>query len=128
MARGHYPEAVGREEEWLAQRLSLLANPGQRHEQKLADGRWILIEERKTADGGTIGLRVDITELKQALATADTALKELEQTRTFLDTILESMPAILFVTDYATGRFVSLNRVADVLRPKLDALVEEVEH
>jgi diguanylate cyclase (GGDEF)-like protein/PAS domain S-box-containing protein len=62
--RGDYPEAIGREEEWLEQRLSLLDNPGERHEQLLADGRCIMIEERKTADGGTIGLRVDITEMK----------------------------------------------------------------
>ena len=31
----------------------------------LADGRCILIEERLTEDGGVIGLRVDITEMKQ---------------------------------------------------------------
>src|SRR4051812_14180508 len=37
VARGNYPEAIGREEEWLADRLSLLANPGVRHEQRLAD-------------------------------------------------------------------------------------------
>jgi diguanylate cyclase (GGDEF)-like protein/PAS domain S-box-containing protein len=65
VARGDYPEAIGREEEWLAERLERLANPGQRHEQWLSDGRCIMIEERKTADGGTIGLRVDITEMKQ---------------------------------------------------------------
>ena len=62
--RGDYPEAVGCEEQWLEQRLSLLDKPGERHEQLLADGRCIMIEERKTADGGTIGLRVDITEMK----------------------------------------------------------------
>jgi diguanylate cyclase (GGDEF)-like protein/PAS domain S-box-containing protein len=63
--RGDYPEAIGREEEWLAARLSLLDNPGVRHEQRLSDGRCIMVEERKTATGGTIGLRVDITEMKQ---------------------------------------------------------------
>ena len=47
------------------QRLSLLANPRGRHEQHLADGRWIMIEERRTSDGGVIGLRVDITEMKR---------------------------------------------------------------
>ncbi|HTC97699.1 MAG TPA: EAL domain-containing protein [Bradyrhizobium sp.] len=65
VARGDYPEAVGREEEWIAERLEKLTQPGERHEQKLADGRVILIEERKTEDGGVVGLRVDITELKQ---------------------------------------------------------------
>ena len=62
--RGDYPEAVGREEEWIAQRLAQIDNPLGRHEQMLADGRCIMIEERKTADGGTIGLRVDISEMK----------------------------------------------------------------
>ncbi|MBR1155109.1 bifunctional diguanylate cyclase/phosphodiesterase [Bradyrhizobium sp. JYMT SZCCT0428] len=63
--RGDYPEAIGREEEWLAERLTRLYQPGDRHEQTLADGRVILIDERLTEDGGVIGLRVDITELKQ---------------------------------------------------------------
>jgi diguanylate cyclase (GGDEF)-like protein/PAS domain S-box-containing protein len=63
--RGDYPEAIGREEEWIAERLRKLYQPGERHEQTLADGRCVLIEERLTEDGGIIGLRVDITELKQ---------------------------------------------------------------
>ncbi|MBU6265982.1 MAG: EAL domain-containing protein [Sphingomonadales bacterium] len=65
VARGDYPEAAGREAEWLAERLARLDNPGAPHEQRLANGRRILIEERKTADGGTIGLRVDITEMRE---------------------------------------------------------------
>ena len=65
VARGDYPDAIGREEEWIAERLAKLHQPGERHEQVLADGRCILIEERLTEDGGLIGLRVDITELKQ---------------------------------------------------------------
>ena len=63
--RGDYPEAIGREEEWIAERLKKLYQPGERHEQILSDGRCILIEERLTEDGGIIGLRIDITELKQ---------------------------------------------------------------
>ncbi|MBR1208398.1 MULTISPECIES: bifunctional diguanylate cyclase/phosphodiesterase [unclassified Bradyrhizobium] len=65
VARGDYPEAAGREEEWIAERLEKMYQPGERHEQVLADGRVVLIEERLTADGGIVGLRVDITELKQ---------------------------------------------------------------
>jgi diguanylate cyclase (GGDEF)-like protein/PAS domain S-box-containing protein len=65
VARGDYPEAIGREEAWLAERLQKLYTPNSRHEQTLSDGRCVLIEERHTRDGGIIGLRVDITELKQ---------------------------------------------------------------
>ena len=63
--RGDYPEAVGREEEWIAERLARLYQPGKRYEQKLADGRVVLIDDRLTEDGGIIGLRIDITELKE---------------------------------------------------------------
>jgi len=70
VARGDYPEAVGREEAWLADRMAKLKAPHSRHEQTLSDGRCVLIEERQTRDGGVIGLRVDITELKRREASS----------------------------------------------------------
>ena len=65
VARGDYPEAIGHEEAWIAERVAKLFNPSKAHEQTLTDGRCIMIEERRTSDGGIIGLRVDITEIKQ---------------------------------------------------------------
>ena len=62
--RGEYPEAAGREAAWLDERMERMRNPKGKIEQKLADGRWILIDERRTSDGGFIGLRVDITDIK----------------------------------------------------------------
>ena len=79
VARGDYPEAIGREAEWIAERLGLMASPGRRHEQRLSDGRWILIEERRTADGGLIGVRIDITELKEQAERLRQALQAAEQ-------------------------------------------------
>ena len=71
--RGDYPDAIGHEEAWLADRVAKLTTAtGQRHEQRLADGRWLMIEERRTSDGGVIGLRVDITELKAPVGGAGT--------------------------------------------------------
>ena len=77
--RGDYPAAVGREEAWLAERLDQLQNPtGERHEQQIRDGRWVMIEERRTTDGGVIGLRVDITELKTQAVALQQALTRAE--------------------------------------------------
>ncbi|MDP3174034.1 MAG: response regulator [Phenylobacterium sp.] len=77
--RGDYPDAIGREAEWLAERLAKLQNPtGARHEQRVADGRWLMIEERRTSDGGVIGLRVDITELKEQAEALEHALAHAE--------------------------------------------------
>ena len=78
VARGDYPEAIGREEQWLADRMAMLDNPGERHEQQLADGRWVMIEERRTSEGGTIGLRVDITEMKEQATALTMALHRAE--------------------------------------------------
>ena len=78
VGRGDYPQAIGREEAWMAQRLAALDNPDQSHEQLLANGRWIRIEERKTADGGNIGLRVDITDLKRQSEQLASALERAE--------------------------------------------------
>lgn len=36
------------------------------HEHQLADGRWVRILNRKTPDGGRVGMRIDITDLKRA--------------------------------------------------------------
>jgi signal transduction histidine kinase/ActR/RegA family two-component response regulator len=74
--RGDYPAAIGREEAWLAERLALLENPtAERHEQQILDGRWVMIEERRTADGGVVGLRVDITAMKAQAKALEDALE-----------------------------------------------------
>jgi signal transduction histidine kinase len=73
VARGDYPDAAGCEEAWLAEREEQLTQAQARHEQRISDGRWLLIEDRRLPDGGLLGLRVDITEMKQqafALAAA----------------------------------------------------------
>ena len=83
VARGDYPEASGREDAWLSERLAKLENPtGERLEQQLSDGRWLMVEDRRTADGGVIGLRVDITEMKlQAEKLAEALQREAAASR-----------------------------------------------
>ncbi len=77
--RGDYPDAIGREEEWLAERVAkLLTATGERHEQRTANGRWLMIEERRTSDGGVIGLRVDITDMKRQAEALEQALAHAE--------------------------------------------------
>jgi diguanylate cyclase (GGDEF)-like protein/PAS domain S-box-containing protein len=60
-----YPEAFGREDEWLSDRLARHRQPQSSHEQHLPGDRWVRVEERRTSDGGSIGVRIDITDLKR---------------------------------------------------------------
>ena len=73
--RGEFAEAIGREEQWIAERLRRHADPREPIEQRLADGRWLQIEERRTGNGEIVGLRTDITHLK----TLEQALKQNEE-------------------------------------------------
>ena len=66
VARGQVPEAVGREEQWLAERIRSHLSDESTSEQQLADGRWILVSERRTSEGGVVGIRTDITARKRA--------------------------------------------------------------
>ena len=70
LSRGQYPDAIGREEEWLAERMARHALPRYSHEQHLAGDRWVRVEERRTADEGSIGVRIDITNLKRRKASS----------------------------------------------------------
>jgi signal transduction histidine kinase/DNA-binding response OmpR family regulator len=71
--RGQYPDALGREDEWLAERLAAHRQGNQQLIQKLDDGRWLRIVERKTTDNHTVGFRVDVTELQHAREAAEAA-------------------------------------------------------
>lgn len=62
--RGQYPDAVGREEAWIAERLEAHNNPGDPIEQHLSGDRWLRVQERRTSEGGLVGFRIDITKLK----------------------------------------------------------------
>jgi diguanylate cyclase (GGDEF)-like protein/PAS domain S-box-containing protein len=95
VARGHYPDAVGREEEWLADRFGRIKQERNTQEQQLAGGRWVRIEERRTADGGSIGARIDITELK----------KREESFRLLFDI----NPVPMWIWDHETYRFLAVN-------------------
>lgn len=63
---GQYPQAVGRVDEWVAERLALRNNNATDFVQPLKNGRILRIAERRTPDGYTVGFRIDITELVQA--------------------------------------------------------------
>ncbi len=72
LARQQYEDAIGREEDWLKERLD--AHFAQRPlRQTLHDGTVLQIMERETADGGRVGLRVDVTEITHAREVAEAA-------------------------------------------------------
>jgi PAS domain S-box-containing protein len=62
---GYVTDAQGRVEEWVAERLRQHRNPGEPQVQRRSNGRWVMVSERRTEDGGAVAVYSDITELKQ---------------------------------------------------------------
>ncbi len=62
---GRVLDAVGRVDEWVAERLQRQAMPDSQTEHRLSDGGWIRVKTRRTSRGLTIGIHIDITELKR---------------------------------------------------------------
>ncbi len=89
--RGQYRIPGGDVEGWVQRRLKEHAVPGQPIEQELADGRWLLITERRTKDGGRVGVRSDITAFKSTLRDLQKARDEAETASTVKSEFLAVM-------------------------------------
>jgi two-component system, sensor histidine kinase len=72
LVRGLYAD-TGPPEAWIRKRLSLHRDSTHPFMQKMADGRWLRIIERKTADRHIVGFHVDVTPVQQAREAAEAA-------------------------------------------------------
>ena len=82
LARGRFPDAKGREEEWVAERVRWQRDPHGTIEQPLNDGRWVFLTKSRMANGYIAGVRIDITALKaaeQALSKSEEQLKRAQR-------------------------------------------------
>jgi PAS domain S-box-containing protein len=65
LAQGLYHDAVGREEEWLRQRIDDRGRRPEGFDAKRPDGGWLHINERRTQEGGVVAIYRDVTERRQ---------------------------------------------------------------
>ncbi len=99
---GLVPQARGREEEWVRDRMERHRNPGPPFEVPRQDGRWFLVREQRMADGSTATIATDITERKKA----EEALRASEAR---LANILDNSPTPIYFKD-PHGRFLIANK------------------
>ena len=92
-ARGGLPDLPGGIDPWLARRQEERRLGGLEHVFRQADGRWIRVLERRTSDGGLVGVRIDVTELEQQRQALNQARADAEQARRTLVDAVEALPA-----------------------------------
>jgi diguanylate cyclase (GGDEF)-like protein/PAS domain S-box-containing protein len=73
---------------------------------ELKDGRTIAVVNQPMTAGGWVATHEDITERKRAE-------RELERTRSFLDTIIEHVPSPIIVKNIPDLRYLLINRAAE---------------
>ncbi|MEY2689970.1 MAG: hypothetical protein RL375_4170 [Pseudomonadota bacterium] len=71
--RGQYKEAIGRVDEWVAERMVAHRSGDTTLVQQIDDGRVLRIIERRMPDGHLVGFRIDITDLTRARDAAENA-------------------------------------------------------
>ena len=90
-ATDHLPMEPAERERWHAERLAHHGRTASSIEVRLPQGRWGLIDDRRTADGGAMLMITDITELKareaQLLGMRDAALRADQAKTRFLATM-----------------------------------------
>jgi diguanylate cyclase (GGDEF)-like protein len=62
-AAGGLPAMADDFEGWLAERIARRKQPGEPRLHQVGDGRWIRTYERRTREGGLVGVRIDVTEI-----------------------------------------------------------------
>ena len=77
--RGQYVGVADDIEGWVRDMAAWHRGNHPPMERLLPDGRWLRITERRMPDGGTVGIRTDITPMKQAMAALSAARDEAAQ-------------------------------------------------
>lgn len=109
IGRGLYVLNGMSEEDYLAHRVHLHRNPGAPYEIQLADGRWMLINAKRTSDGGVVKTRSDITELKHREFELLRISRELHAKNAHFDSALNNMVQGLCMLD-SDQRLIVCNR------------------
>jgi signal transduction histidine kinase len=73
ISHGQYADVSVGESQWVAERMEIHRQGDQELIQRLEDGRWLKIREKRMANGYTVGFRVDVTGLYAARQAAEAA-------------------------------------------------------
>ncbi len=107
--RGTYVTNGMDAEAYFQQRMHFHRHPGTPYEVHLTDGRWILVSEKRTADGGIVGIRSDITEMKSREFDLHRISRKLHAKNSHFDVALNNMIKGLCMYD-SEQRMIFCNR------------------
>jgi diguanylate cyclase (GGDEF)-like protein len=75
---GLRPDATGREEEWIKERVERYRNPSELFEMTLPGNRYVEVHESLTENGDLVSMRIDVTEKRRQTQKLEKLAKALE--------------------------------------------------
>lgn len=107
VTKGLVPDAVGREEDWIRERMDRHRNPRGPFEVARQDGTWIMVHEQRLPNNTTILIISDITKQKKVE-------EELRASEERFQAFTKNLPAKMHIKD-AQGRYLMINPVSENL-------------
>jgi diguanylate cyclase (GGDEF)-like protein len=92
VARGKVPDALGREEQWLAERIQHRGRSSAPRLQRSPSGAWYQIYETPMPRGGLVTVRLDATETVQQREALRAAHDRAAHDHALLDDAIEALP------------------------------------
>ena len=92
---GAIPDAVGREDDWVAEQLATFHAAERVREHQHDDGRWLRALDIDTSDGGRVAVRIDITERRRHHAALEAANAELTRSLAARDAAEEHLARVI---------------------------------
>jgi diguanylate cyclase (GGDEF)-like protein len=109
LAAGRVPEALGREDAWLAERMATRGRGGEPRLQSAPGATWVHIYETPMPGGGLVTVRLDATEIVRQRDELGSARDAADASRAALQDAIDAMPAGVEIYD-AQDRLVIFNR------------------
>lgn len=103
--RGLVPEAQGREEEWLRERMERHYNPQGPFQMERQDGTWLLLHEQRLPNNAIVLIISDITEQKRVE-------EELRDSDERFQAFIKNSPAKMHIKD-PQGRYILINPMTE---------------
>lgn len=98
-ARKQNIEAIINPENWVERRMERHRRASGAFEHHFTNGQWIMVRERRTADGSIIGTYADITPLKQREQKLQWTLEDLETAHTRIKNVIDSTSDWIWTSD-----------------------------
>jgi diguanylate cyclase (GGDEF)-like protein len=123
VAQGQVPEALGREEQWLAERLSARGHSREPRLQLAPDGRWYHIYETPMPGGGLVAVRLDATAIVEQRDELRAAHERAANEHALLDDAIESLPEGFALYDSEDRLLVCNQRYREIYQDSAPAIV-----